>query len=560
MALKEMLAANPGARARFEREARITARLQHPGIVSIYEVGRGPMDVPFYAMPILNGQTLGEAIAAAPRVRERLHLLPALVAAADAIAYAHSRRIIHRDLTPSNILLGSFGETVVIDWGVAKDLEEDTAEEAAVGAAPGAAATRGNGLTVSGAVIGTPAYIAPEQGDGRPVDERADVYALGAILYHLMTGKPPYHGAGPQTVIAKLRAREPTASLPGGRGQPRDLASVVGRAMDPSPDRRYATASDLVEDLRRFQLGQRVRAHRYSPRELAGRWLSRRIAPVVVSTLTLALIAAGAVVAGIRVSRERNRAEATATALLAEQGRQELLAGAPSRALIYLQEAHRRGDRSPALRLMLAAALRSVEARSQSFEVPGHPTELSFSPDGRHLAVAVIGTVHGVVIQDVRKGRLVKLLSDPRFALERAAFSGDGAFLLTWGGQYQKESGVTLWDTGTWTPRRVLAANRTLTEVEASADGALLLAAGEDGVELYESRTGRRRAVLLRSRFPDNHLRGRFLPDGSGFLTFGYREAPTIRISPAPGRCEPLRSTASRCTPWRSAATASACS
>jgi serine/threonine protein kinase/WD40 repeat protein len=533
VAVKEMLATRPGARERFEREARITARLQHPGIVSIYEVGQWPDGRPFYAMPILTGRTLAEAIAAAPRLRERLHLLPSLIAAADAIAYAHSRRIIHRDLTPANILLGSFGETVVIDWGLAKDLETDDASgepgvspEAPV---PPAAGTRDPRLTAVGTVIGTPAYIAPEQAEGQAVDERADVYALGAILYHLLAGKPPYHGHGSLTVIAKLRARESATNVWTDPGRPRDLASVARRAMDPDPTRRYESAAELVEELRRFQLLQRVRAHRYSVPELAGRWLSRRIVSVAVSALVLALVAAGAVVGGVKVSRERNRAETITTTLLAEQGRQELLAGAPSRALVYLREAHRRGDTSPALRLLLASALRSVEARGQSFEPAGHPAGLAFSPDGRYLAVAVVGASVGVDLRDIRSGQQVRLITDARSAFGRLAFSPEGSHLATWGSDGPIDTGVTLWRTHSWVRGRVLAAGRAVNHVEFSPDGKVLLVVAEDelGVEIYEVESGRRRLVVAPR--PGERLRGHLLSDGRRFITFGDGGNPTIR-------------------------------
>jgi serine/threonine protein kinase len=305
VALKEMLEKDPIALARFEREARITAQLQHPNIVSIYEVGRWPDGRPFYAMPILPGRTLREAMSAARNLRERLHLLPNLIAAADAIAYAHSRRVIHRDLSPSNILLGSFGETTVIDWGVAKELDENAAEVGHTSSE----ITGLVGLTVFGTVIGTPAYIAPEAAEGRPVDERADVYALGAILLQLLTGRPPYDGLGAATVIDRLRARQPPI-VPHNRQLPKDLMSVARKAMNLDADRRYPSASEFVEELRRYQSGERVGAYRYSTRELAFRWMSRRLSLVVMTSIMLVLLAASGVVGSVRVLRERERADA----------------------------------------------------------------------------------------------------------------------------------------------------------------------------------------------------------------------------------------------------------
>jgi serine/threonine protein kinase len=128
VALKEILSPSPAAVARFVREARITARLQHPAIVPVYESGRWPTGEPFYAMRLVRGQSLAAAVARTRGLAERLALVPNLVAVADAVAYAHSRRVIHRDLKPENVLVGAFGETVVIDWGLARSLDEDDAE------------------------------------------------------------------------------------------------------------------------------------------------------------------------------------------------------------------------------------------------------------------------------------------------------------------------------------------------------------------------------------------------------------------------------------------------
>src|SRR4051812_8337629 len=130
VAIKELRVQSPELRARFEREALLTARLEHPSIVSIHEAGRWPSGEPFYAMKLVPGRPLDEVIAGATTLAKRLALLPHVVAVADALAYAHQQRVIHRDLKPQNVLVGEFGETVVIDWGLAKDLS-DTRQEIA---------------------------------------------------------------------------------------------------------------------------------------------------------------------------------------------------------------------------------------------------------------------------------------------------------------------------------------------------------------------------------------------------------------------------------------------
>jgi eukaryotic-like serine/threonine-protein kinase len=208
VALKQLLDPSGDQLARFQREALITARLQHPGIVPVYEAGRWPTGEPFFAMKLVSGRPLDKVIGEATRLADRLAILPRLAAACDAIAYAHSQRIIHRDLKPGNVLVGDFGETVVIDWGLAKDLDasdgfDSTARTPRADKKPASATTSDSAtLTVAGAVMGTPAYMPPEQARGEPVDQRADVFALGAMLYHVLAGVPPYNARTATDVIA----------------------------------------------------------------------------------------------------------------------------------------------------------------------------------------------------------------------------------------------------------------------------------------------------------------------------------------------------------------------
>jgi len=190
IAIKELISRGHVGEVRFLREALITARLEHPGIVPIYEAGRWPDGTPFYAMKLVAGRSLRELIAECATVDQRIGLLHHVIAVADAIAYAHGRNIIHRDLKPANVIVGDFGETIVIDWGLAKDLT--ASEESTVGGGP-FRATGDDGLTSTGSVLGTPAYMAPEQQRGERVDQRADVFAIGAMLWELCAAQrvPP---------------------------------------------------------------------------------------------------------------------------------------------------------------------------------------------------------------------------------------------------------------------------------------------------------------------------------------------------------------------------------
>ncbi|MGN6108496.1 MAG: serine/threonine-protein kinase, partial [Kofleriaceae bacterium] len=190
VAVKELLRHDGSHEARFLREAMITARLEHPGIVPVHEAGRWPNGDPYYVMKLVEGRTLKELICERRTLRDRLALLPHVIAIADAVGYAHSEGVIHRDLKPSNVIVGEFGETIVVDWGLARDRRLDAPEPSGSGAVPATTALSGSwsssapgASTVSGKVVGTPSYMSPEQARGDQVDERADVYAIGTVLY-----------------------------------------------------------------------------------------------------------------------------------------------------------------------------------------------------------------------------------------------------------------------------------------------------------------------------------------------------------------------------------------
>jgi WD40 repeat protein len=305
VAIKELVSDAPGHRERFRREILLTARLQHPAIVSLYEVVAGDDGVERYAMKLVTGTTLDDAAAQADGPAGRLGLLRHVIAVTDAVAYAHAQGVIHRDIKPNNILVGAFGETVLIDWGIAKELaataEEDVGDEVG-GAAAG-------GLTRVGAVIGTPAYMSPEQARGEPADARSDVYALGATLWHVLTGAPPFPGDAEATISA-LRQGEAPGALQPSAGVPDDLAAIVRRAMAARPADRYPDALALSRDLQRFATGQLVEARVYSFADLARRFVAQHWVLVgIVSVAVVALTTLGAWSAR-RIVAERNAAEA----------------------------------------------------------------------------------------------------------------------------------------------------------------------------------------------------------------------------------------------------------
>ncbi|MBK9035313.1 MAG: protein kinase [Myxococcales bacterium] len=405
VALKEVLRPTADLMVRFAREAMVTANLQHPAIVPVYEVGRWPSGEPFYAMKLVRGRALDALIAEATTPAARIALLPHVIAIAEALAYAHSERVIHRDLKPANVLVGPYGETVVIDWGLARNLGD---AETASGA-PVAVERAEPGMTVVGAVVGTPAYMAPEQAAGQPLDERADVYAIGAILYHVLGGERPYAECRTiEQILAAVDAGPPRSLRVLAPTLPAELVTIAEHALARAPADRYATAAGLAEDLRRFQTGQLVGAHRYTRWQRIRRWVGQHRGAVGTGAVALAALAVFAILSVTRIARERDRARGERTIAqreraraeqaqaLAEQrvgetleelGRQALIAGEPERALPFLAAATGAGPR-PTLAALLgeaAAPFTGLRALAPPDVVGTLAADLV---DGGHLLVA----------------------------------------------------------------------------------------------------------------------------------------------------------------------------
>ena len=351
VAIKEVLRPQADIIVRFAREALVTANLQHPAIVPVYEVGRWDTGEPFYAMKLVQGRTLDDLITEAKTLDARMALVPHLIDVADALAYAHSERVIHRDLKPANVLVGAYGETVVIDWGLAKNLA--TGEE--IDALPHATTIPpDNAQTVIGSVLGTPAYMPPEQAIGERVDEHADVYAIGAILYHVLTGVRPYRSARTIDELLRMVTTEPPQPIHElVADAPPELVAIVDKAMARRPEDRYATAEGLALDLRAFQAGKLVAAHRYTTTELVRRWIGKHKGMVLTAVIALGVLITIGAIGVWRIAKERDvarseRAEAQRQRAIAvtrvadsleELGRQALIARTPDKALPLLEGA-----------------------------------------------------------------------------------------------------------------------------------------------------------------------------------------------------------------------------
>ena len=255
VAVKQLLERSADSDVRFLREARITGRLAHPSIVPIYDLGLDADGAPFYVMKWVLGRSLHELIEDRPTLDDRLALLPHAIAITDALAYAHNAGVVHRDLKPANVQIGDYGETIVIDWGLAVDL--DAPELDAMPTSDGQDSADGR-LTSVGSVIGTPAYMPPEQARGERVDARADVFALGAVLYQVIAGSHPYADEtdglastdDPVWVRVIDRGPRPLALL--APDAPPELVAIVERAMARDAADRYPTATALGAALAGF--------------------------------------------------------------------------------------------------------------------------------------------------------------------------------------------------------------------------------------------------------------------------------------------------------------------
>ncbi|MDP1828093.1 MAG: protein kinase [Archangium sp.] len=358
--------------ARFLREARVTGQLEHPAIVPVYELGQRPDGSLFYVMRQVRGRTLAQAIAAAPSLSARLALLPHLLAACQALAFAHSRRVVHRDLKPQNVMFDRYGETYVVDWGLARVLGQDEPPAArsgpsADGASPQVSVVRlAPDLTGAGqGLLGTPAYMAPEAWEGRldAVDERSDVWGLGAILFEVLTATIPRkfsttpEGRWQPGPVQDVLALEPTA--------PKELVAICTKALAEEPSHRYATAEQLAHDLDAWVHGREVQAYAYGPLELLLRFGRRYRAPLAVAAVALALSGSLAIRSWIRVRAERTDARRLADVMLVDVSRQlqpvpgslPVLEAVTGRALEFYERVGREEGLSSAEREQLAMAI-----------------------------------------------------------------------------------------------------------------------------------------------------------------------------------------------------------
>jgi WD40 repeat protein/serine/threonine protein kinase len=467
VALKELQpeqAANSTVVARFVEEARIAAQLQHPGIIPVHELSPGTdTQPPFYTMKFIRGRTLADACqryhqrrqAGEAEPLELRELLGAFVTVCQAVAYAHSRNVIHRDLKTANVALGDYGEVLVLDFGLSKLLGEKFGESAPATPAsllPVSLPTDSSrGSTLQGQVMGTPGYMPPEQAAGRlhQIDQRSDIYSLGAILYEILTGVPPFSGPVVLDVLIAVMEQPPVPPRQQVSTVPAALEAICQKALAKEPAQRYASAADLAAEVQRFLGDEPVQAYPEPWTMRAHRWLDRH--RMAVSTATAALLVAtvglaiGAALLASAGKRERSaRSDAEQAKIEANQERDAANGAAYASGMNLAQRAWEENN-VVRVRELLAELPRSAGGRelrgfewyylsrlchSEALTIDtGTGVDcVSFSPDGKRVASG--GYFDPVSIWDSATGEKLASLKGPTGS-SRVAFSSDGQRLAT---------------------------------------------------------------------------------------------------------------------------------
>jgi serine/threonine-protein kinase len=295
------LVANPDSRQDFAIEAEVTGRLEHPGIVPLYGAGEAADGRPFYVMRFIDGHTFAAAIDLYHKRRKGelreaddnlafKELLRQFISVCQTIAYAHNRGIVHHDIKPENVMLGKYGETIVVDWGLARPVKRDERFRLSGERTLQVQAVSDLSAT-SGSRRGTPAYMSPEQISGLPSTPASDIYSLGIMLYKLLTGRTPFaasHGAALLEHVVTGRIEPPSTIRP---SVPRALEAICLKAVATQPISRYATALDLARDVERFLADERVEVYREPRSVKLFRWARRHRAPVMVGVAALLTVA-----------------------------------------------------------------------------------------------------------------------------------------------------------------------------------------------------------------------------------------------------------------------------
>ncbi|HEV3203498.1 MAG TPA: protein kinase [Gemmataceae bacterium] len=499
---------NPESRRRFLREAEITSRLEHPGIVPVYGVGQDQQGNPVYSMRFIRGESLQEAIerfhsadkpgrAAGERTLAFRNLLGRFLVVCNTIAYAHSRGVLHRDLKPSNIMLGQYGETLVVDWGLAKNMGESEDKEAysveiRMASEDRVPLSSNHSPTRIGVAIGTPAFMSPEQAAGRwdQVGPASDIYSLGATLYMLLTGQQPFQNSDVRDLLEKVQKGEIVSPRVRKKDVPPALEALCLKAMALDPKKRYPTVLDLAVDLEHWLADEPVSAWKEPIGVTINRWLSRHrtlmagsAAAVLAGLITLAAMTLFLTAANQEAREQLNRADANFyyhRITLADQAW-----GANQ-----IQQAKQRLEECKSDLRQWEWYLLHRRCREHQTTLAGHTDavhSVAFDPTGQKLAS---GSQDGTVkIWDSKTGDEMQTLRGHSDAVFGIAFSPNGQRLAS----SSRDNSVVVWELTT--AKKVLTLTgpkQGLRTVAFNARGDLLAAAGDDStVFLWNAETGR---------------------------------------------------------------------
>ncbi len=497
---------------RFRLEAEAIAHFDHPNIVPIYEVGEHD-GVSYFAMKRIEGTSLAQrppGPAADPRAAARL-----VAAVARAVHHAHQRGVLHRDLKPSNILIDAQGQPHVTDFGLAKRIEGDSE------------------LNQSGAILGTPSYMAPEQASGQrhAVTTATDVYGLGAVLYALLTGRPPFRGDSVLETIEEVRLRQPEPPSGVNRRVDRDLETVCLKCLEKEPGHRYGTAQDLAYDLERWLHGEPIAARRVGAVEQIWRWC-RRNPRATALLVAIALLALAATVGFVMALNARDAIAQVNRDLLRHQRflrRKQYVADI--RQTAYMLELNKTEEARDLLARHRPAPgaedPRGFEwfylrwlCRPRGRTLRGHQGDVyhaEFSPDGKVLATS--GQDRTVRLWDVATGETRRILTGHSHDVNWVTFAPDGRTLAT----ASEDQTVKLWDAATGRERRTLSGHRgEVIGVLFTPDGRRLVSCDrEEHLIVWDSATGREcSSFRVRKEFDEAMA---ISPDGTTLAIGGGR-------------------------------------